>query len=399
LTAGIGAAVAMATYAVVHLDQPRNPGSDRSPTGVASAVSTSPPLPSPSRSPWPSAAGACGSTAFRPLMSPLPLAERIGVHVLVGGYGVRLVDANGGLSRPVGGIPTDARRTVSEMVSAGGVSYVLSVPCNSDAGRVYRLDNGARPLAGPPVPDLLAGADRVWAVEYPRATAGLTAPVLLRPLNGGRVLTLPSDAYPVADTGAGVVVAAEPLGPGRQPRIMLLSPATGRPVRTLGLGVPLAVDRSHLLSVLRPCDLNQANPSCTIARTDLRTGQALGRYHLPKGRVPVSAGSVSPDGRLVAFELARIDSDPRFDVGHPLPPSDVVVLHLDTGRLDIIQGLELAPKTGAGLIFTKDSRWLFIAVNDGDHMHLLAWRPGLAAPRSVARLPGPIIWTPSLLIV
>jgi hypothetical protein len=286
------------------------------------------------------------------------------------------------------------------VVSARGVSYVLSVPCNSDAGRVYRLDNNrARPLAGPPVPDLLAGADRVWAVEYPRAAAGLTAPVVLRPLNGGRALTLPSDAYPVADTGAGVVIAAEPLGAGRQPRVLLLDPATGRPIRTLGLGMPLAVDRRHLLSVLRPCDLSQAIPSCTIARTDLHTGQALGRYHLPKGRVPVSAGSVSPDGRLVAFELARIDSDPRFDVGHPLPPSDIVGLHLDTGRLDIVPGLELAPKTGAGLIFTNDSRWLFIAVNDGDHTQLLAWRPGLAAPQSVARLPGPIIWTPSLLIV
>jgi hypothetical protein len=63
-----------------------------------------------------------------------------------------------------------------------------------------------------------------------------------------------------------------------------------------------------------------------------------------------------------------------------------------------VPNLELAPKTGVGLTIADHSSWLFAAVNDGDHTHLLAWHPGLDAPRSVARLPGPITWTPSLLI-
>jgi len=299
VVAGIVALVAVATYAAANRHQTGVPTPDRSPTGgLASAVS-----------PSPFAAGACGAAAFRPLMRPQPLAERIGVQVLVGGYGVRLVDSDRGTARPVSGIPMDAQHTVSEMASVAGVTYVLSVACDGGAGRVYRLDdNEGRSIAGPPVGDLLAGPDRVWAVEYPDAAAAPTAPVVLRPLNGGRALALQSGAYPVADTGPGVVVSVG--GPGRQPTVLLLDPTSGRPVRTLGVGVPLAVDGIHVLSQVGPCDFNQATPSCTVARVDLRTGQVHGRYNLPKGRVPVSAGSVSRDGRLVVFQLARAIATP-----------------------------------------------------------------------------------------
>ena len=310
---------------------------------------------------------------------------------------MRLVDADTGTAQPVPGIPIDANHTVSQLVSAAGIVYTTSVPCDGGTGRVYQLDDGtARPIAAAPVGDLLAGAGRVWAVDYPGASAPPTAPVRLRPLNGGRAVALPSGAYPLADTDAGVVAAANQ--PGTRPHVVLLDPSTGRPIRTLGAGVPLAVDRSHLLLQRDPCDLNQANPLCTIARIDLRTGHQDSRYALPTGRVPVSAGSVSRDGRLAVFQLARAHSDPRFDPGHPIPPADIALLHLDTGRLDIVPDLELAPKTGAGLIIADDGSWLFVAVNDGDHTHLLAWHPGLDAPRSIARLPGPIAWTPSLLI-
>jgi hypothetical protein len=387
-----------ATWAAADGVRAPSAGSDRPPAAGLASAPPPPPSPPPSApSPWPSAAGACGSTVFRPLLSAQPLTERIGVRLLVGGYGVRLVDADTGTARPVRGIPIDATHTVSELVSAAGVVYVKSAACDGGTGPVYRLDaDTARPIAATPVGDLLAGADRVWAVEYPAASAPPTAPVRLRPLNAGRAVALPSGAYPVADTDAGIVAAANQLG--ARPHVVLLDPTTGRPVRTLGAGVPLAVDRSHLLLQRDPCDLNHTPRSCTIARIDLRTGHQDSRYTLPAGRVPVSAGSLSRDGGLAVFQLARAHSDPRFDPGHPIPPADIALLHLDTGRLDIVPNLELAPKTGAGLAIADDGSWLFAAVNDGDHAHLLAWHPGLDAPRSVARLPGPITWTPSLLI-
>jgi len=194
-------------------------------------------------------------------MSPQPLARRTGARVFVGGYGMRLVDADTGMARPVGGIPADARHTVSELVPAAGVVYVLLASCDGDA-RVYRVENDtAHPVSGAPVDDLLAGTARVWAVDYPAAGAA------------------------------------------------------------------------------------QAN-------------------------------------RVVL----------------PVPPSDIAVLHLDTGRLEIVPGLELAPKTGAGLAFAADGSWVFVTVSDGDHTHLLGWHSGLGAPQSVARLSGPVPWAPPLLI-
>ncbi|HEV7656786.1 MAG TPA: hypothetical protein VGP36_18900 [Mycobacteriales bacterium] len=402
LVAGVVIALGAASWAAAGGDRAGKAGSDRPPAAGPASASSPSPSPSPSLSlsppsPWPSAAGACGSTAFRSLLSAQPLTERIGVRLLVGGYGVRLVDADTGTARPVRGIPTDATHTVSGLVSAAGVVYTTSARCDGVAGRVYRLDDGtAHPLAATPVDGLLAGAGRVWAVDYPDEFAPPTIPVRLRPLNGGRAVALPSGAYPVADAAAGIVAGVDQVS--AMPHVVLLDPSTGRPVRTLGAGIPLAVDRSDLLLQLGSCALGRATASCTIARIDLRTGHQGSRYVLPTGRVPVSAGSVSRDGRLAVFQLARAHTDPRFDPGHPIPPADIALLHLDTGRLDIVPNLELAPKTDAGLVIADDGSWLFVAVNDGDHTHLLAWHPGLDAPRSVARLPGPINGTPSLLI-
>jgi hypothetical protein len=317
---------------------------------------------------------------------------------LVGGYGVRLVDVDTGRQRPVAGIPADARRTVRQLVPAGGVVYALSVACPGGSGRVYRLENGtAHRVAGAPVDELLAGAARVWAVDYPDAATPASR-VVLRPLDGSRSLALSSDAYPVADTSAGLVVSVSGPDPGeRPPRVLVVDPATARPVRSLGVGWPLAADQAHLMLLLGPCNMGQAAPSCTVARVDVRTGQVRGRYPLPNGRVPVSTGSLSRNGRQAVFQLARVDPDPRFDPGHLSPPSDIVVLHLDTGRLEIVPGLELAPKTSAGLT-GEGGNWIFATVSDGDHAHVLAWHSGLGAPQSVARLSGPVASAPPLLL-
>ena len=323
------------------------------------------------------------------------------MRLLVGGHGLRLVDADTGRARSVGRIPVDAERVVVQLVRAGGVVYALSARCDGVAeARVYRVQNGtARPVAGVPVDNLLAGPGRVWAAAYPDRAAAPTSPLMLRRLDGGRSIVLPSGAFPVGDTSAGLVVAENQANPeALPPRVSVLDPGTGRRVRSLGIGRPLAADGTHLLLLGGPCWQGQATPSCTVARVDVRTGAVLDRVGLPRGRVPVSVGYFSPDGRLVAFQLARAHPDARFEANHPIPPSDVVVLHLDTGRLDIVPGLELGPKTAAGLAFAGAGDWLLATVSDGDHAHLLAWHPGLPGPQSVARLAGPVAWAPPLLV-
>jgi hypothetical protein len=107
----------------------------------------------------------------------------------------------------------------------------------------------------------------------------------------------------------------------------------------------------------------------------------------------------SSDGTLAAFQLARAGRDPRFTAAFPGPPSDVVVLHLRTGSLDVVPGLELPPGTWAGLAFDPTGRWLLATVSKGDRGELLAWRRGMPGPALVTSLPGPLDEAPPLLPV
>jgi hypothetical protein len=71
---------------------------------------------------------------------------------------------------------------------------------------------------------------------------------------------------------------------------------------------------------------------------------------LPAGRVPISDAVFSPNGAKAAIQVARASQDRRFTTGWPSPPADLMVLHLHTGSLDIVPGIELPPLTRAGSV-------------------------------------------------
>jgi hypothetical protein len=80
-------------------------------------------------------------------------------------------------------------------------------------------------------------------------------------------------------------------------------------------------------------------------------------------------------------------------VDHPGNPSDLAVLDLVTGKIEVLRGLELAPKSQANLAFSRDSRWLLISLNEGDRGRLLVWRSGWPGPQqSPTMLPGTILY-------
>ena len=89
------------------------------------------------------------------------------------------------------------------------------------------------------------------------------------------------------------------------------------------------------------------------------------RFKLPAGRLPIPDAVFSPDGTKAALQLTRASRDPRFTTGSPYPPADVVILHLHTGSLTIVPGLELPPLTRAGLAFDATGRWLLTTVSEG----------------------------------
>ena len=369
----------------------------RPPTAAASPVPGSRTAAARPVARWPSAAGACGSSVDLPLIR---LArQHAGVHgrVLVGGAGLRQVTLGGAVSGPLPGLPEHGWQ-VTSLVAGPGAAYAFGVPCSSASAsvRVYRIVAGAAHRLRVTADALLGGPHHAWAVTYrPRAvlTWVLTA--------GGRAVRVRSNTEPVADTAAGLVVVAYHPPGGRRHLVELVDPETGAVLRRLGEGSPMGAAGHVLLVSLHGCAAPPGHGRCTLESVNLTTGRPTATIELPAGRVPASGDLASPvfspDGTLAAFQLARARPDPRFAAASPVPPSDVAVLHLRTGRLDIVPGLELPPLTWAGLAFDATGSWLLATVSEGDHGELLAWRHGMPGPALVTSLPGPLDEAPALL--
>ena len=370
---------------------------------AASSPSRQPPAASPvpgsrppaagSAAPWPLAAGACGSTVALPQIhlarQPAPVRGR----VLVGGTGVWQVTLGGAISGPLPGLP-EPGWMVTSLVAGPGAAYAVDVPCpsSSESVRFYLVVAGAARRLGITPDALVGGPHHVWAVTH---LPGAMLTRVLTPLTEGRAVRSSTDL--VADTAAGLVVVAY-----RRTTVELVDPDTGAALRRLGEGLPLGAADHVLLVSPHGCGATPAHATCTLESISLTTGRPLTTVELPAGRVPASGDLpspvFSPDGTLAAFQLARARPDPRSAAPSPVPPSDVAILHLRTGRLDIVPGLELPPETWAGLAFDATGSWLLATVSEGDRGELLAWRPGMPGPALVTSLPGPLVEAPPLLL-
>jgi hypothetical protein len=341
---------------------------------------------------WPSAVGACGSPVYLPQIHLARHHAAVHGRVLVGGTGVRQVTLGRAVSRPLPGLPHHGR-LVTELVAGPGAYYALDLPCSSPSPslRVYRIVAGALHHLNTAADDLLGGPHRAWAVTYLAHHTVLTA------LPGGRAVTLGSDTTPFADTTAGLVVVAHHDLLDLPDTLELIDPNTGALLRRLAEATPLGTTGHVILVSMPDCGALLTHSTCTLESIDLITGRPAARFELPTGRVPISDAVFSPGGTKAAFQLARASQDPRFTTGWPYPPADVVVLHLHTGSLDIVPGLELPPLTWTGLAFDATGRWLLTTVSEGERGELLAWRQGMPRPALVTTLPGPLATAPPLL--
>jgi hypothetical protein len=315
--------------------------------------------------------------------------------VLVGGVELRRVTLGRAGSRTLPGLRNQGL-VVTKLVAGPGADYAFVDPRCSGYLWVYRIVAGVASLLDTPADDLLGGPQHAWAVTYAPRT-------VLTPLNGGRKVQLKPRTNPVADTADGLVVAYRPREGGPD-TVKLLDPDTGALRRRLATGFPIGAGGHVVLVARSGCGALAAHSTCTLEGIDLKTGRATARFELPAGRAPVSDAVFSPDGTAAAFQLARVRQDSRSTTGRPARPADVAVLHLTKaghhlrkGGFDIVPGLEMPPRTGAGLAWDATGSLLLATVNEGNHGALLAWRQGMPGPALVAELPGPLMAAPALL--
>jgi hypothetical protein len=347
------------------------------------------PRPAGAAAPWPSSAGDCGAPVYLPQIHLAPQHARVHGTVLVGGTALWQVPLSHAVYRALPGL-RDQGLLVTKLVPGPGADYAFVEPRCSGYLWVYRVLAGAAHRLGTTADNLLGGPRHAWAVTYRSHT-------VLTPMNGGRTVTLKKSTAPIADTTAGLVVLDSP-GAGRASTAELIDSNSGAPLRWAAQGYPMGATGHVVLVSLPRCQVQVTDGArCALRSIDLMTRRRTATFVLPAGRVPVSAAVFSPNGATAAFQLARARQDPRWAIGPPFP-SDVAVLHLDTGSLDIVPGLELPPGARTGLAFDGTGRWLLVTVSEGDHGELLAWRRGMPGPALVARLPGPLIAAPPLLL-
>jgi hypothetical protein len=286
---------------------------------------------------------------------------------------------------------------VSQLMPAGSDTYALVVHCDyTRANRVLRIGSDGRAsavVANAEIDHLIPGGVAGWGVDY--HVNPPNAAVTLIPLDGRKPIDLPLGVGPLAVHGnliVGVLNRPDGAPSSIADQLILLDRATGGPRSILGTSYLSTVSAGLVLWTESAC---VADHGCVVHSYDLDTGQTATRSYPLTANATLWGGVVSDDRRSVAFQLPRDRPDPRYDPGHPAPPSDLAMLDLDTGALKIVPGVELAPKTVSGLVFSSDRRWLVIALDEGNRTRLLVWRPGLRHPmESPAQLPGQVLATP-----
>jgi hypothetical protein len=342
---------------------------------------------------WPTAPGACGADTLLPIVSSAPPAEHTGIQVLLGGDRLRLVDFDSGHATTLPDAVVRPGEYAAVLAGDPITAYATTGSCNETAPyAMLRISvdhrvSVIRPLA--PTEWTLTDGHQVWIASF---ASDIDNPygTIVR-VAGGQRVRLPLGFYASAIVGDTIVGLLQP-DPSISPTwLALVDARTGRLQVKLEQHVaPLAAGAGQVFWTSGCHD--DASP-CTLHGRLIDGGETRGSP-LPG---PACCGVVSPDGTRIAFLMERASSDSRFD-GHPLPPMDIAIMQLDTGRLGIVPGIELPAKSQPGLAFVGRGDWLVIALDAGSRTRLLAWRPGLRQPYETNALPGLVHHPPTLVV-
>ncbi|MFF0342802.1 hypothetical protein [Kribbella sp. NPDC004875] len=327
---------------------------------------------------WATAVGACGADTPLPIVSSGPPLEHSGIQVLVGGDRLRLVDFDTGRVTTLPDVVVHPGEYAAVLARDPLTAYATTGSCSETAPYAMvrvSVDHRVRvirPLS--PNESALTDGRRVWITA---AAGDINSPyATITPLTGGTRVRLPLGFAPSAIVGDTVVGQLQP-DPGISPTwLALVDGRTGRLRAKLEEhGAPLAAGAGQ---VFWTSGCEDATP-CTLRRIAIAGGDIVA-YPLPR---QACCGVVSPDGTTLAFLLDRSSTG-------SLPPLDIAILQLATGRMSVVPGIELPAKSQPGLTFAGHDNWLVIALNAGSATRLLAWRPGLHEAYETAPTPGAV---------
>jgi hypothetical protein len=394
----------LAVSALVVVGEWRRSAATHHPAAVAptSTQVLLPNMPPPTTTPaaWPTAPQACGGDAELPIVSSVPAKQRTGIELLLGGSRLHTVDFDSGRAARLPQVHLRSGEFVVGLLAASQTYAVTGTCATTGAASRSRLvrigADGSASIATLPgsIGTVFADGPHAWGVTFPD-DRGSNA--FLVPLDGGSRVRLPTGFGPVAITGGMVVgnLVSTPTGFGSTGpgSLLLVDAATGHVRADLGTGPTVAVGHGVVLWTVG-CDPSSDKP-CALRRRSVADG-ATASYRLPRP-AGFATGVLSADGQLLAFTLERAAQDPRFEQGHPIPPADIAILHLDTGALDVVPGIEIPAKMSPGLAFSTDGRWLVMALNAGTKTRLLAWRHGLIHPYESTSIAG-LVWGPPAIV-
>ena len=366
------------------------------PSAPTSVVSPERSPATPTTTPWPTAPGACGSEPQLAIVSSTPRTDRTGIRVLLGGDRLQVVNFDSGdaVALNVAGLQPGEYAAV---LAGAPAAYATTATCEADRSKALRIGADRRvSVVGSlgTTEAVLVGGDRAWVVSYP---AGVKYPYgAVRSLGGNHRVRLPAGFYPYAAEGNTLVGVLQPDQSAPPIRLLLVDATTGRTLAGLGPGGQLVATGGGQVAWTTGCDASRDGP-CVLHSRRLSSGSTTS-YRLPRPACCGGPGVITADGTLLAFLLERATTDARYQ-GHPTPPSDVAVLHLDTGRLEIVPGVEIPAKSSPGLAYSTDGRWLAIALDAGTHIRLLAWRSGLTHPHETNAIPGQVLGRPTIVML
>lgn len=327
----------------------------------------------------------CGTELEVPLVTSQSTPTTTKASLLVTGRKPGIANIDLGSVTPLPGLSLDVDSYVSQIVAGSDSTYYSLVrSCQNRAvGTAVRTTDGSGEEELANDADfyglLSDGQGGVWGERHLSRPEAAISSTLVRLDRPGKAITLPISLNPIGLYRDQLIATGDPLRATPTQSPLYLFDLTTRKYRLIGNSFSVTVSGHRALWNSTAC--SDTGP-CRLHTFDLARGTTTERnYYLPM-ESNFNGAVLSPDGVQLAYGLAQETQDRNYrSESSNGTPTNLVVLDLQTGNVDPIPNLELAPgSTPAELSFSPDGRTLLIGLDADGGTMLLSWESGLTKP-------------------